>query len=371
MRSVVFDGQPFEIRVRDIPKAYIARQTDAVVQVTSAAICGSDLHNYHGVFGSNRLPYSIGHEAMGIVAEVGADVGSVKIGDRVIIPDSPDGVGLDLEPAVNPAFALYGEGDKFGNLGGCQAEFVRVPLADKSLIVLGKEFDEIADKDLVILSDIFPTAWAGVTWSGFQAGDNIAIFGAGPVGLLAVYSAILRGASRVYSIDSVEERLDLAASVGAIPINFTKGEPSAQILAREPAGVQRTIDCVGEECVNEKLKPDQSFVITQAMKCTSVGGGLAVIGVHFAQASSKGAQRGNTISPSMPFPMTLFWGKNMTIRGGAVDSKLFVEPLLELVKSGRAKPGFVFSSIIDIEEAPKGYRRFSDHLETKVMIKFS
>lgn len=248
---------------------------------------------------------------------------------------------------------------------------MRVPFADKSLIALGDEFDEIADKDLVVLSDIFPTAWTGVSWSGFEAGDKIAIFGAGPVGLLAAYSAILRGASRVYSIDSVENRLELAASIGAIPINFTKGEPSAQILAREPGGVQRTVDCVGEECVNEKLKPDQSFVITQAMQCTSIGGGLAVIGTHFAQASSEGVQRGNTISPSIIFPMTLFWEKNITLRGGVVDSKLIVEPLLELVKSGRAKPGFVFSSNIDIEEAAEGYRRFSDRLETKVMIKFS
>lgn len=239
------------------------------------------------------------------------------------------------------------------------------------MIILGNEFDEIEDKDLVVLSDIFPTAWTGVTWSGFEAGDKIAIFGAGPVGLLAAYSAILRGASRVYSIDSVEDRLELAASIGAIPINFTKGEPSAQILAREPRGVQRTVDCVGEECVNEKLEPDQSFVITQATKCISVGGGLAVIGVHFAQPNSKGVQQGSTISPFMKFPMTLFWEKNMTIRGGVVDSKLFVEPLLELVKSGIANPSFVFSSVIDIEEAPKAYQRFSDHLETKVMIKFS
>ncbi|KAE8329692.1 hypothetical protein BDV39DRAFT_202639 [Aspergillus sergii] len=371
MRSVVFDGQPFEVYVREIPKAKVVRRTDAVVQVTSAAICGSDLHNYHGVFGSDQVPYSIGHEAMGIVEEVGADVASVKIGDRVIIPDFPDNVGLDLEPTINPAVALYGEGHRFGDLGGCQAEFVRVPLADKSLIGLGKEFDGVEDEDLVLLSDIFPTAWAGVTWSGFKAGDTIAIFGAGPVGLLAAYSAILRGASQVYSIDSVEDRLELAASIGAIPINFTKGDPSAQILAREPGGVQRTVDCVGEECVNENLNPDQSFVTTQAIKCTSVGGGLAVIGVHFAQPNSQGVQRGSTISPSITFPMTLFWEKNMTIRGGAVDSKLYVEPLLELVKNGKAKPGFVFSSIIDIEEAPKAYRRFSDHLETKVMIRFS
>jgi threonine dehydrogenase-like Zn-dependent dehydrogenase len=251
-----------------------------------------------------------------------------------------------------------------------KAEFVRVPLADKSLIVLGEEFDNIEDKDLVLLSDIFPTAWEGVTWSGFQAGDTIAVFGAGPVGLLAAYSAILRGASRVYSVDSVEERLEKAASIGAIPINFTKGDPSTQILALEPDGVQRTVDCVGMECVNEKLKPDESFVITQAINCTSIGGGVGVIGVYFAQPTSKGVERGNTIAPTISFPVSDFWSKNLTVRGGTVDSKLFVEPLLELIKSGRARPGFVFSTTIDIDEAPTGYRRFSDHLETKVMIKF-
>ncbi|EHA27220.1 hypothetical protein ASPNIDRAFT_137005 [Aspergillus niger ATCC 1015] len=335
MRSVIFDGQPLNVNVRDVPKAHITRQTDAVVRVTSAAICGSDLHNYHGVSGSDQVPYPIGHEAMGIVEEAGAEVSSVKVGDRVIIPDILDGIGLDTK-----SIAVFGEGPQFGNLG---AEFVRVPLAEKFLIVLDKEFDKISDKDLVVLSDIFPTAWAGVTWSGFEAGDRVAIFGAGPVGLLAAYSAILRGASH---------RLELAASIGAIPIDFTKGEPSAQILAREPNGVQRTIDCVGEECLNEELKPDQSFVITQATKCTSMDGGLAVIGVYLAEASSKG-------------------GNNMTIRGGIVDSKLYVGPLLELVRVGRAKPGFVFSSTINIDDAPNAYRRFSDHLETKVLIKFT
>ncbi|KAL3264731.1 hypothetical protein ABHI18_000436 [Aspergillus niger] len=366
MRSVIFDGQPLNVNVRDVPKAHITRQTDAVVRVTSAAICGSDLHNYHGVSGSDQVPYPIGHEAMGIVEEAGAEVSSVKVGDRVIIPDILNGIGLDTK-----SIAVFGEGPQFGNLGGCQAEFVRVPLAEKFLIVLDKEFDNISDKDLLVLSDIFPTAWAGVAWSGFEAGDRVAIFGAGPVGLLAAYSAMLRGASRVYSIDSVRDRLELAASIGAIPIDFTKGEPSAQILAREPNGVQRTIDCVGEECLNEELKPDQFFVITQATKCTSMDGSLAVIGVYLAEASSKGVQRGNTISLSIIFPLTFFWGKNMTIRGGIVDSKLYVGPLLELVRVGRAKPGFVFSSTINIDDAPNAYRRFSDHLETKVLIKFT
>lgn len=125
MRSVVFGGQPLEVYVRNVPKANVVRQTDAVVRITSAAICGSDLHNYHGVFGSNQVPYSIGHEAMGIVEEVGADVDSVKVGDRVIIPGIPDGVGLDLEPRNNNSIALYGEGDQFGDLGGFQGMFER------------------------------------------------------------------------------------------------------------------------------------------------------------------------------------------------------------------------------------------------------
>ena len=125
MRAVIFDGHPFKIQVRDVPKADVVRQTDAVVRVTSAAICGSDLHNYHGVFGSKQVPYPIGHEAMGIVESTGADVDSVKVGDRVIIPDFPDGVGLELDPETKATIALYGEGSDFGNLGGCQGKIER------------------------------------------------------------------------------------------------------------------------------------------------------------------------------------------------------------------------------------------------------
>ncbi|KAJ5987875.1 hypothetical protein N7481_003085 [Penicillium waksmanii] len=340
MRSVIFDGKPYEVNVRSISKASIVKQTDAVVRVTTAAICGSDLHNYHGVFGSSKVPYSLGHEAMGIVERVGSGVEIVKVGDRVLIPDCPDNGLLDVKPEIMPALSVYG-----------QAEFVRVPVADKSLIILGEEHDHIEDKDFLVLTDIFPTAWVGVSWSGFEAGDTVAIFAQA----LSVFSP---------------QRLEAAASIGAIPINFTKGEPSAQILAREPDGVQRTVDCVGEECLNGKLKHEQSFVVSQAVKCTSVGGGVGVIGVHFALPTSNGVKRGNTISPTMDFPMTIFWEKNLTMCGGTVDSKLFVEPLLELVKNGRAKPGFVFSSTIDIEQAPVAYRRFDNKLETKVMTKF-
>jgi hypothetical protein len=123
MRSVIFDGQPYEVNVRSIPKASIVKQTDVVVRVTTAAICGSDLHNYHGVFGSSEVPYSLGHEAMGIVERVGSGVEIVKVGDRVLIPDCPDNGLLDVKPEIIPALSVYGQGEDLGNLGGCQCKF--------------------------------------------------------------------------------------------------------------------------------------------------------------------------------------------------------------------------------------------------------
>jgi threonine dehydrogenase-like Zn-dependent dehydrogenase len=128
MRAVIFDGKPFEVQVRSIPKAKIIERTDAVVRVTTSAICGSDLHNFHGILGSADVPYSLGHEAMGIVDQVGEDVEVVKVGDRVIIPDIPDDGKLDVEPTITFSIALYGEGDEFGNLGGGQGMSNRHPL---------------------------------------------------------------------------------------------------------------------------------------------------------------------------------------------------------------------------------------------------
>ncbi|PYI17063.1 alcohol dehydrogenase [Aspergillus violaceofuscus CBS 115571] len=347
MRAVVFDGHPYKVHVRTLPKPTIVRQTDAVVRLTAAAICGSDLHNYHGVFGSREVPYPLGHEGMGIVEEVGAEVPSLSPGDRVVVPNFPARGRLD---------------------GG--SEYVRVPHADQTLIVLGPPCDSIDDADLVLLSDIFPTGWTGVTWSGFEAGDTMAIFGAGPVGLLAAYFALLRGASRVYSVDCVAARLRVAASIGATPIDFTHADPAAQIPAREAGGVARTVDCVGEECVDGQGQPDQSYVVTQAIQCTRAGGGLAVIGVCFEMPTSPGVRRGDAISPTVTFLLSEVWKKGLTLRAGAVDAKSVVAPLLELIRVGKARPGFVFSSVVNIEHAPKAYRRFSKRLEIKVSIRF-
>ncbi|KAB5528003.1 putative alcohol dehydrogenase, partial [Coniochaeta sp. 2T2.1] len=370
MKSVFWEGKPFEMAVKRVPRARIVNDDDAVVRVTTSSICGSDLHIYHGVFGSSKVRWAMGYEAIGIVVDVGDSVDTIKIGDRVIIPAFPDKGAVEAEPPLTESFAVFGVGKDFGNLGGLTAaEYVRVPFADKSLFVI--EDDKIGDNEFLFLTDIFPTAWAALDSAGFQPGDDVTVFGAGPVGLLCAYSAILRGASRVYSVDHVPARLEKAKSIGAIPINLTKGKPADQILKLNPTGTTRVCDCVGYECVNEKLKPDQSFVINQAVQVASTGGGIGVIGVYFAQPNSKGTPRGTTLSPNVSFPITRWWEKNLTMAGGPVDTKLFIPILMELVKSGRAKPSFIISAELEgIDDANEAYRLFDKKLETKIVFKF-
>lgn len=226
------------------------------------------------------------------------------------------------------------------------------------------------DEEYLFISDIWGTAWTCLDFSGFEAGDTVAVFGAGPVGLLCAYTALLRGAARVYSVDHVKSRLEKAASIGAIPIDLTKGDPSDQILKLEPLGVTRSCDCCGYECVNSNLKPQENFILTEAINVTGFNGGIGVIGVYFAEAKSAGTPLANRIPANITLPFTTFWQKNLTIRGGSADTKPLAARLVELVNTGRARPGFIVSDEIRIEDAQEGYSRFSKHLETKVVIRF-
>ncbi|KAL5420066.1 hypothetical protein PMIN06_011647 [Paraphaeosphaeria minitans] len=367
MRAVVWEGKPFHMTVKDVCRPRLVEKEDVIVRITTSAICGTDLHIYHGILGSNKPGWVMGHEAVGIVVEKGKDVKHLKIGDRVIVPDSPDDGVLNIEPRV-PPFNFYGAGDDFGYDGGCQAEYVRVPEADNSCIPIPE--GQFSDVDFLFLSDIFATGWTGLDFSGFQPGDTVAVFGAGPVGLLCAYSALLRGASKVYSIDYVEARLEKAASIGAIPINFTNHPASEQLSLLEPSGVIRCVDCCGFECVNADLKLQQNFIIEEASKITAAGGGFGIPGVYMAQASTPGAPLAGKVNPDITFPISTFWTKSVRIQGGAVDPKLVAPMLVELVKSGRAKPGFIVSAEVGIEGAPRMYERFDKHLETKVIIRF-
>jgi threonine dehydrogenase-like Zn-dependent dehydrogenase len=224
----------------------------------------------------------------------------------------------------------------------------------------------------LFLSDIFATGWTALTYSGFEPGDSVAVFGAGPVGLLAAYSAILRGASRVYSVDSVPMRLEKAAAIGAVPISLNSSDatPVQQILQHEPNGVTRSVDCVGYEAVDYNLERQENRIILDMVNVTAQRGGLGTIGVFAAPGSTEGTPRGNSSSLLIPFPVVDFFTKGLTWGAGPVDPKLMAPHLAELIRTGAARPDFIISNQIGIDEAPEHYRRFDEHLETKVIIRF-
>lgn len=250
------------------------------------------------------------------------------------------------------------------------AEYIRVPFADDSLVLIPDDFSP--DLDWLFLSDIFPTAWSGIDFSGFQPGESIAIFGLGPVGLMAVYSAKLRGASVIYAVDYVRDRLDRAAALGAVPIDFTSDEgiASQQILRRRPEGVMRSVDCVGFEAVNHRLRREQAYVINEAVAVTSVNGGIGLIGVYAVLPTSKGSPRGGEIDPIFGINLSSVWIKNLTIRSGLATEFVNLPVLYDLVRTRRVDLDFVVSAQMSIEDAPKAYERFEKHLETKVVFRF-
>ncbi|KAF7556167.1 hypothetical protein G7Z17_g1613 [Cylindrodendrum hubeiense] len=350
MRAVALIGA-YNVSVIDLAVPVLQNATDAIVRITASAICGSDLHFYHQGNGSPEHPTPIGHEAIGFIESIGDAVQSLQVGDYVVIPDNVDDGHFNFGPELPIS---YGSSE----LGGCQAEYVRVPFADDTLIPVpvNSSTDELM-LDYLLVSDIFATGWTVLDFAGFEPGDTVAVFGAGPVGLLAAYSAMLRGVSKVYSIDHVQSRLDLAKSIGAIPINFNSSDPVEQILAAEPSGVTRSVDCVGYEAVNAQGEVELGIVLRNMMNVTSRYGGIGVVGVYLG-------------NEQLSMSMTQFWGKALRMDSGIVLPLQHATELVQLIQSGRASPSFIVSSTIGIEEAPEYYRRFDQHLESKVVIVF-
>ncbi|KAK4163720.1 alcohol dehydrogenase GroES-like domain-containing protein [Cladorrhinum sp. PSN259] len=370
MRAVVWEGKLFEVAVRDVPRPTIRMPEDAIVRITSTAICGSEMHTYRGYWGSNTPPWVLGHEAVGVVVEVGSATEQFKVGDRVLIPAGSNEGFYSVASTVVPSIPMYGSGPDISELDGCQAEYVRVAYADDSLVAIPDDFS--SDLQWLFLSDIFPTGWAGLDFAGFQAGDSVAVFGLGPMGLMCVYAAKLRGASEIFAVDHVRMRLDKAASLGAIPIDFSEPgkSPSEQILERRPSGVMRVVDCVGYEALNQRLRLQQNYVINEAIRVASVGGGVGIPGLYTTNHTSKGAPRGGDMDPIIGVDMSTAWAKSLTLRGGIMPIYELLPRLFELVRTGRARLDFVVSAQMSIEDAARAYQRFDNKLETKVVFHF-
>ncbi|EON61157.1 hypothetical protein W97_00369 [Coniosporium apollinis CBS 100218] len=380
MKAVVWEGKPFQMVVKSQPMPKIEDPNDVLIRITTSAICGSDLHTYRGLLGSRNPPWIMGHEGVGIVVQAGQGVKSLKAGDHVTVGcliscgycDNCLRGRLTYCLTFNPQtpFDIIGYGDDFGpHLEGAQAQYIRIPFADSTCLKLPPGTEH--ELDYITLCDIFPTAWHALDCSGFQPGDSVAVFGAGPVGLLCAYSAVLRGASKVYIVDYIEARLKKARSIGAIPINFTEGDPVSQILAYEPRGVRRSCDCVGFECLNAELEPQEDVILNHCVNVTEPTGGIGVIGVYLP---STGPTRGAPLSTGkegkFTVPVGLIWAKSLSINGGPAEVRRLQPQLQDLIESGKAKPGFVIDEVFhSLDEVPDAYRKFAARQITKPVIR--
>ncbi|MCW3838490.1 alcohol dehydrogenase catalytic domain-containing protein [Micromonospora yasonensis] len=366
------------VGVRDVPDPGLEAETDALVRISSSALCGTDLHMYDGRTGA--MPgLVLGHEPLGVVEQVGNAVQSIRPGMRVVIPTHlfcgtcamcarglsaaclrarPEGVG-----------AAYGYAG-MGPYPGAQADLLRVPWADANCVRVPGEPGDAHEDDFVLLADAFVTGWhAAATLAGIEAGDTAAVFGAGAIGLLSAYSALLLGARVVYCVDGVDARLDKAGEVGAVPIDFRCGDPVEQIrehraraglpLGEEKLnGVDKVIDAVGFQA-HDREHPDQerpNQVIADAARLVNPTGAIGVAGVY--PDTDLHPRPGATAHEDLVAPWGTLFSKGIAVRFGRTHDRRYTLLLRDLVVSGRARPGFIVTHHGTLTDAPQLYQRF-------------
>jgi glutathione-independent formaldehyde dehydrogenase len=375
MKAVVYEG-PRQVSVTEVPDARIERPTDVLVRITSANICGSDLHMYEGRtdFETGRW---FGHENLGIVVEVGDAVASIEKGDRVVMPFNvacgfcrnclAGNTGFCL--TVNPGFAggAYGY-VAMGPYRGGQAEFLRVPFADFNCLVLPSGTEH--ETDFVMLADIFPTGYHGCELADVSPGDTVAVYGAGPVGLMAAYSAFIRGASKVFVDDRVAERLAKAKDIGAVPVNFEEGSPPDQIKELTGGeGTDKGIDAVGYQAhAHAGGGEEPAIVLNSLIETVRPTGMLGVPGLYVPAdpgGPSEAAKQGMLL-----VRIGKLFEKGLRIGVGQCNVKRYNRELRDLIIAGRATPSFVVSHELPLDQAPGAYEKFDQRVEgyTKVVL---
>ena len=380
MRAVIYE-RPFSVAVGDVPDPGIKHPNDVIVRITSSCICGSDLHMYEGRTAAEP-GIVFGHENMGIVQEVGGAVASLSVGDRVVMPfNVACGFCRNCQrgftafcTTVNPGFAggAYGYVSMGPWVGG-QAEYLQVPFADFNCLTLPPGDEHEAD--FALLADIFPTGYHGAELADVSPGESVAVFGAGPVGLMAAYSCLIRGAATVYSIDHVSERLDMAAGIGAVPINFDSVDPVEQIRDLQGGLVDKAIDAVGYQAAASGSsaaggEQDEvpNIVLNQMIDVVSPTGALGIPGLYVPTdpgGVDEGAKRG-----ALSINFGRLFEKGLRLGTGQCNVKRYNAYLRDLIIAGKASPGFVVSHQVPLEEAPDAYVKFDKRVEgyTKVIL---
>ena len=390
MKALCWHGKR-DIRCDTVPDPKIEHPRDAIIKVTACAICGSDLHLYNGFMPGMENGDVMGHETMGEVVELGAEVKNLKIGDRVVVPFTiscgecffcKKGLFSGCErsnPSPNREVAaklwghspagLFGYTHLLGGYAGGQAEYLRVPYADVGPI---KVPSTLTDEQVLFLSDIFPTGYMGADFCEIQPGDTIAVFGCGPVGQFSIRSAFLLGAERVIAIDTVPERLALAKAAGAITIDFAAESVHDRINElTHGRGADACIDAVGTESAPtasvdaalDRAKQmawvgtDRPHVLRQAINNTRNGGIVSIIGVY-----------GGLLDK---VPMGSAINRGLTFKMAQTPVQKYLPSLLERIEKGEIDPSFVITHSGKLEDGPDLYRVFRDKQEQciKVVLK--
>lgn len=373
MRALTYHGAR-DVRVESVADPIIQEPDDVILQVTATAICGSDLHLYRGKIPQTEQGDIFGHEFMGIVVDVGPEVTEVKKGDRVVIPfviacghcffceneltaaceTTNSGRGAIVnKKQIPPGAALFGYSHLYGGVPGGQAEYVRVP---KGNVGPFKVPGSLSDDKVLFLTDILPTAWQAVTNANVSKGSSIAIYGAGPVGLLAAACARMLGAEQIFMVDHNDYRLEFARQTyQAIPINFDKVDPAESIISQTAGyrGVDAVIDAVGFEAkgsmletlmTNLKLEGSSGAALRQCMAAVRRGGTVSVPGVY--------------AGPIHGFLFGDAFDKGLTFKMGQTHVHKFLPELLEHIENGDLSPEVIITHHMKLEDAAEGYRIF-------------
>ncbi|MEU5848824.1 glutathione-independent formaldehyde dehydrogenase [Saccharopolyspora shandongensis] len=375
MRAVVYQ-EPFSVAINEVDRPTIQHPNDVIVRITSTAICGSDLHMYEGRTAAEP-GIVFGHENMGIIEETGSGVAGLNRGDRVVMPFNvacgfckncmAGNTGFCL--TVNPGFAggAYGY-VAMGPYTGGQAEYLRVPFADFNCLKLPA--DGSHEADFVLLADIFPTGYHGCELAQVSPGESVVVYGAGPVGLMAAYSALLRGAARVFCVDRVPERLAKAEEIGAIPIDFSAGDPVEMIKEKtDGEGTDKGVDAVGYQAqVGDGSKEEPAIVLNSLIETVRPTGRLGVPGLYVP--ADPGGPNEEAKKGMLLVSVGRMFEKGQVIGTGQCNVKRYNRQLRDMIIAGRAKPSFVVSHELSLTEAPDAYRKFDQRIEgyTKVVL---
>jgi threonine dehydrogenase-like Zn-dependent dehydrogenase len=391
MRATVWSGRN-EVAVENVPDPTILNDRDAIVKVSSTAICGSDLHLYDGYIPTMKRGDILGHEFMGEVVEKGKGVGNLEVGDRVVVPfpiacgdcwsckhdlyaaceNSNPNAGIAEKMFGHSPAGIFGYSHITGGYAGGQAEYARVPFADVGPLRVD---DDFTDEQLLFLSDVFPTGYFGADLCDIAGGETIAVFGAGPVGQFAIASAILMGAEQVIAIDRHEYRLQMAVNKAraTATIDFSKDPDVVEQLKELTGGrgPDAVIDCVGMEASHghgalhamdrvkqaNRLESDRGHALRDAILACRPGGIVSVMGVY-----------GGLLDK---FPSGAFMNKGLQLRTGQAHVQKYLKPLYEHIRNGDIDPSFIVTHRLGLGEASNGYETFKHKQDecVKVVLK--